>query len=152
MRWRCSRGNAAQNADGAGQRVQIDTLLQLENAGARACASFWACWRSRGVAPRSLCTGGQRDKAQLSLHASPLSISGVLADRLLPNVTSAVFTSATLQTGGSFEYFRKHVGLSPTRPWSYLFPRLLTTRGSAYSISLGIFPSRWKLNVSNNVI
>jgi ATP-dependent DNA helicase DinG len=49
----------------------------------------------------------------VSLHASPVSVEGVLGTELLPAVGSAIWTSATLRAGGSFGYFRQRLGLGP---------------------------------------
>jgi ATP-dependent DNA helicase DinG len=45
------------------------------------------------------------------LHASPIDVSEILREKLLGAVESAVFTSATLAAGGSFEFVRARLGL-----------------------------------------
>jgi ATP-dependent DNA helicase DinG len=45
------------------------------------------------------------------LHASPVDVSEIVRDRVLGNVETAVFTSATLTAGGSFEFVRARLGL-----------------------------------------
>ena len=45
------------------------------------------------------------------LHASPVDISAIFRERLLGEVETAVFTSATLTAGGSFEFVRARLGL-----------------------------------------
>jgi ATP-dependent DNA helicase DinG len=45
------------------------------------------------------------------LHASPIDVSHLLRDNLLAHVPSAVFTSATLTSGGDFEFVRGRLGL-----------------------------------------
>ncbi|HEX9101027.1 MAG TPA: ATP-dependent DNA helicase, partial [Polyangia bacterium] len=45
------------------------------------------------------------------LHASPVDVSAILRERLLGEVEAAVFTSATLTAGGSFEFVRARLGL-----------------------------------------
>jgi ATP-dependent DNA helicase DinG len=45
------------------------------------------------------------------LHASPIDISEILREKLLGTVEAAVFTSATLSTGGDFEFVRARLGL-----------------------------------------
>jgi ATP-dependent DNA helicase DinG len=45
------------------------------------------------------------------LHASPVDISNIFRERLLGEVETAVFTSATLTAGGSFEFVRARLGL-----------------------------------------
>ena len=50
-------------------------------------------------------------KKVLVLHASPLDISESMKELLYQKVRAMVFTSATLATGGNFDYFRGRVGL-----------------------------------------
>ncbi|MCU1282959.1 MAG: helicase c2, partial [bacterium] len=45
------------------------------------------------------------------LHASPVDISEIFRERLLGEVETAIFTSATLTAGGSFEFVRARLGL-----------------------------------------
>jgi ATP-dependent DNA helicase DinG len=45
------------------------------------------------------------------LHASPVDISEIFRERLLGTVETAIFTSATLTAGGSFEFVRARLGL-----------------------------------------
>jgi ATP-dependent DNA helicase DinG len=45
------------------------------------------------------------------LHATPIDVSSVLADRLFDRVEAAVLTSATLTTGGQFDYIRSRLGI-----------------------------------------
>ncbi len=56
---------------------------------------FWAETRGRTV----------------MLHASPVDVSEIFRERLLGEVDTAVFTSATLTAGGSFEFVRARLGL-----------------------------------------
>ncbi|HMK34875.1 MAG TPA: ATP-dependent DNA helicase [Desulfomonilaceae bacterium] len=58
----------------------------------------YACWVER------------RDRA-LFLHASPVEIGDLLKTRLYHTVPAIVFTSATLSSGGNFEYFNSRLGL-----------------------------------------
>ena len=46
------------------------------------------------------------------LWASPIRVSSILADRLFSRVETAVLTSATLSTGGNFQFIRSRLGLS----------------------------------------
>lgn len=46
-----------------------------------------------------------------SLRASPIDVSRVMRDSVLPRVESAVLTSATLTSTGSFQYLRARLGL-----------------------------------------
>ena len=45
------------------------------------------------------------------LHASPIDVADILREKLLGTVEAAVFTSATLTAGGSFEFVRARLGL-----------------------------------------
>src|SRR5262249_25326519 len=56
---------------------------------------YWAEGRGRG----------------LFLRAAPISVAEAMRERLYRAVDTVVFTSATLRTGTSFEYFCRQVGL-----------------------------------------
>ncbi|MGZ3446323.1 MAG: ATP-dependent DNA helicase [Myxococcaceae bacterium] len=56
---------------------------------------YWAEGRGRG----------------LFLRAAPISVAEAMRERLYGAVDTVVFTSATLRTGNSFEYFCRQVGL-----------------------------------------
>ena len=56
---------------------------------------FWYDVRGRGV----------------FLWASPIQVAPILADRLFAQVDTAILTSATLSTGGNFEFIRSRLGL-----------------------------------------
>ncbi len=45
------------------------------------------------------------------LHASPIDVADILREKLLGQVDAAIFTSATLTAGGSFEFIRARLGL-----------------------------------------
>jgi ATP-dependent DNA helicase DinG len=45
------------------------------------------------------------------LWASPIRVSSILADRLFAKVDAAILTSATLSTGGDFNFIRARLGL-----------------------------------------
>ncbi len=47
------------------------------------------------------------------LHASPIDVAPLLRQTVLGATESAVFTSATLTAGGTFEYARERLGLPP---------------------------------------
>ena len=49
----------------------------------------------------------------LVLRAAPINVGSLLRDRVYSGRRSTVFTSATLAVGGTFDYFRSRVGLSP---------------------------------------
>lgn len=50
------------------------------------------------------------------LYAAPLNISEILFNKLYKNLSSAVFTSATLTVGKSFDYLLNRIGLSSVEP------------------------------------
>jgi ATP-dependent DNA helicase DinG len=45
------------------------------------------------------------------LHASPVDVSEEIREQIVATVASAIFTSATLAAGGSFDYVRARLGL-----------------------------------------
>jgi ATP-dependent DNA helicase DinG len=45
------------------------------------------------------------------LHASPVDVADIVRDTLLGQVETAIFTSATLTTGGRFDFVRSRLGL-----------------------------------------
>lgn len=45
------------------------------------------------------------------LHATPIDVSELLSERLFERVEAAVLTSATLTTGGKFDYIRRRLGI-----------------------------------------
>lgn len=47
----------------------------------------------------------------VSLTSVPLDVAGVLRDTLFDNVDTVVLTSATLATGGSFDFLKSRIGL-----------------------------------------
>jgi predicted DnaQ family exonuclease/DinG family helicase len=61
------------------------------------------------------------DSDACRLYAAPLNISEILYEKLYKNLNTAVFTSATLTVGRSFDYLSKRVGLN------YLEPERLNT-------------------------
>lgn len=61
--------------------------------------SDFACWAER------------RDR-NLILHASPVEVGDRLQSALYEKTPSIVFTSATLSSGGNFEYFKSRLGLN----------------------------------------
>ena len=52
------------------------------------------------------------DSDDSRLYAAPLNISELLHEKLYKHLSTAVFTSATLTVGKSFDYFLKRVGLN----------------------------------------
>jgi ATP-dependent DNA helicase DinG len=59
---------------------------------------FWCEIRGRGI----------------FLWASPINISSIMRDRLFTCVDSAILTSATLSTGGNFQFAKSRLGLAET--------------------------------------
>ena len=53
----------------------------------------------------------ERRKKSLILHSSPLDISESMNELLYDKVQTAIFTSATLSTNGTFDYIRSRLGL-----------------------------------------
>jgi ATP-dependent DNA helicase DinG len=53
----------------------------------------------------------EKRKKTLVIHASPLDISESMRESLYEKTKTLVFTSATLSTGGNFDYFRSRLGL-----------------------------------------
>jgi len=53
----------------------------------------------------------ERRKKTLILHSSPLDISESMNELLYDKVQTAIFTSATLSTNGTFDYIRSRLGL-----------------------------------------
>jgi ATP-dependent DNA helicase DinG len=92
-------GDGGEEADALGRRaraVRDDLALLVEGAQKHDRRHvFWAEQRGRTVL----------------LHASPVDVSEVFREKLLAGVDSAVFTSATLTAGGSFDFVRARLGL-----------------------------------------
>jgi ATP-dependent DNA helicase DinG len=51
----------------------------------------------------------------LILYATPIDISGILNEKLFSVVRSAVLTSATMTTGGSFDFIKSRLGIGDAR-------------------------------------
>ena len=75
---------------------QIRFDLQFIVAGDERAFVYWVERRGRGI----------------FLRASPIDISGLLQENLFERVESVVLTSATLASGGNFEFVRQRLGLS----------------------------------------
>jgi len=67
---------------------------------------------AEGASRRHVVWGEVRGRT-VSVHASPIEIASLFRERVLPNVTSAVFTSATLTADRRFDYVRGRLGLDP---------------------------------------
>lgn len=52
-----------------------------------------------------------RGKQSVLLTASPIDVAEILADRLFSGLHASVLTSATLTVAGSFDYFRRALGI-----------------------------------------
>ena len=48
----------------------------------------------------------------ISLHSAPLDVSSTLAEKLFEEKDCVILTSATLSTGGDFEYLKRRVGVA----------------------------------------
>jgi ATP-dependent DNA helicase DinG len=53
-----------------------------------------------------------RGRGNVVLQASPIEIAGLLEQTLFDRLHACVLTSATLSVGGSFEFFKKRLGLT----------------------------------------
>lgn len=53
----------------------------------------------------------ERENKRLRLTASPVAISDTLAEELFGAVPTVILTSATLSTGGKFDYIKSRIGL-----------------------------------------
>ena len=54
---------------------------------------------------------GERRKKRVTLHASPVELSGPLQEALFSDTRFTVFTSATLSANGDFSFIRERLGL-----------------------------------------
>lgn len=72
---------------------ELKMILSDEQTGDFAC---WVEHRDRGVV----------------LHASPVEVGSLMQSRLYEKIPAVVFTSATLSSGGNFDYFRSRMGLA----------------------------------------
>jgi ATP-dependent DNA helicase DinG len=82
--------------DGLGRRCRelqddLSTILESESKE----HVFWIELRGRGV----------------FLWASPINISSIMGERLFSMVDSAILTSATLSTGGNFQFAKSRLGI-----------------------------------------
>ncbi len=79
-------------------RRASETAMALATILAQEQGGDYACWAER------------RDR-NLVLHASPVEVGELLHGCLYEKVRSIIFTSATLSSGGRFEYFKSRLGL-----------------------------------------
>jgi ATP-dependent DNA helicase DinG len=80
--------------------VQVGFLLEQEDKN----TVFWIERRRSG-----------REKAQISLQATPIDVGPVLQEALWSKLETAVLTSATLAVGGGFDYIRSRLGVEHSR-------------------------------------
>lgn len=83
---RATAGRAAQ------LREELEIILADEPTGE------YACWIER------------RDR-NVVLHASPIDVGDKMRSKLYEKIRAVAFTSATLSSGGNFEYFKSRLGL-----------------------------------------
>jgi ATP-dependent DNA helicase DinG len=100
------RGGDSEGADGAKQlaRAAVQEVFDVAErlAGVAATGGADVVWVSRTRRP----DGGER----VGLHVAPLSVAGLLREKLFEERT-VVLTSATLALGGSFESAASSIGL-----------------------------------------
>ncbi|MSP59145.1 MAG: ATP-dependent DNA helicase [Myxococcales bacterium] len=89
-----TEGNEANSALSRRSRSLRDDLAVIADRADRRHV-YWAETRGRTVL----------------LHASPVDVADPLREKLLGHVEAAIFTSATLAAGGSFDYVRSRLGL-----------------------------------------
>ena len=80
--------------------VQMGFLLESEHKG----TVFWIERRRGG-----------REKANISMQATPIDVGPILRECLWSKLETAVLTSATLAVGGGFEYIRARLGADHAR-------------------------------------
>ncbi|MFC1735835.1 helicase C-terminal domain-containing protein [Candidatus Hydrogenedentota bacterium] len=61
-------------------------------------------------------TGMTQRGKRIGMHISPLLVGPVLAERLYPEFATVIMTSATLTTGGKFDYLKKRTGVDHIEP------------------------------------
>lgn len=54
---------------------------------------------------------GERSRRGISLNLTPVNVAPVLRERLFAEIPTVVLTSATMKTGGSFEFLKGRLGL-----------------------------------------
>ena len=89
-------GSLADSMLGRARRLRDDLALIGDGVGRRD--------------PRFVYWAEQRGRTVL-LHASPIDVADIVRDHVLEATEAAVFTSATLATGGDFEFVRSRLGL-----------------------------------------
>jgi ATP-dependent DNA helicase DinG len=56
----------------------------------------------------------------LFLRATPIDVSGILGDKLFDNIDTVVLTSATLSSGGKFDFIRDRLGMPKAKTTSFI--------------------------------
>ena len=108
-------GRAAESLGKRARAIRDDLALLIEGARKPGKQVYWAECRGHSV----------------MLQASPIDVSEIVREKLLSQVETAIFTSATLTTSGSFEFFRSRLGLESAMearlasPFSYATQALL---------------------------
>jgi ATP-dependent DNA helicase DinG len=71
---------------------------------------YWAA-----VTPRPSDSGRQNRVPRIALCGAPIDVAAGMQESLFGPVCPVILTSATLTTGGSFEFLRERLGLTPER-------------------------------------
>jgi ATP-dependent DNA helicase DinG len=89
-------------------RNTLEQLLSQSNSG-------WVYWCA--VAPRANTNPFVKNTAprvpRLALQGAPIEVAAALQESLFGKICPVILTSATLASGGSFEFLRERLGLSP---------------------------------------
>lgn len=97
------------------------------------CADLAAALRQfEGAGDDSMVFWYESGKRSLRLQATPISVSGFLADRLFAQPLAMVFTSATLCAEGSGAHFRREVGIGDADVRIWHSPYDYASRGLLY--------------------
>jgi len=93
--------------EGAVRRIrQIRFDLDFIVKGSEKTFVYWVERRGRGI----------------YLRATPIDVSGILQDKLFDTVETVVLTSATLSSGGKFDFIRDRLGLPKAKTNSFIAP------------------------------
>lgn len=99
--------NQSAEVEGTVRRIrQIKFDLDFIVKGAEKTFVYWVERRGRG----------------LYLRATPIDVSGILEDKLFDSVDTVVLTSATLSSGGKFDFIRDRLGLPRAKTNSFIAP------------------------------
>jgi ATP-dependent DNA helicase DinG len=89
--------NAPEEMRGIARR-STEICIGLEIILAQESGGDYACW-------------AERRERNVVLHASPVEIGDTLKSNLYEKIPGIIFTSATLSSGGSLDYFKSRLGL-----------------------------------------